>query len=108
ATGDATNFIEAAAAQTLPVTVRGDLQAEAKTFKETVGSLSLLMILPVVLLYVILCILYESYLHPITVLSSLPVALVGGLATLWIFNAQASLYAYVGMFLLMGIVKKNG
>jgi HAE1 family hydrophobic/amphiphilic exporter-1 len=47
-------------------------------------------------------------LHPITVLSSLPVALVGGLLTLWIFNAEASLYAFIGMFMLMGIVKKNG
>src|SRR6202012_5344614 len=53
-------------------------------------------------------ILYESYLHPITVLSSLPVALVGGLATLMIFGQEAALYAYIGMFLLMGIVKKNG
>jgi HAE1 family hydrophobic/amphiphilic exporter-1 len=57
---------------------------------------------------VILAILYESYLHPITVLSSLPVALVGGLLTLWLFGAEASLYAYIGMFMLMGIVKKNG
>jgi HAE1 family hydrophobic/amphiphilic exporter-1 len=57
---------------------------------------------------VILGILYESYLHPLTVLSSLPVALVGGLLTLWLFGEQASLYAFVGMFMLMGIVKKNG
>ncbi len=108
ATGDATNFIEKAAAETLPATVRGDLQGEAKTFKDTVGNLTLLMIVAVFVMYVILGILYESYLHPITVLSSLPVALVGGLATLWLFHEQASLYAYVGMFLLMGIVKKNG
>ena len=108
ATGDATNFIEAAAAQTLPVTVRGDLQGEAKTFKDTVSDLTLLMVVAVFVMYVILGILYESYLHPITVLSSLPVALVGGLATLWLCHEQASLYAYVGMFLLMGIVKKNG
>jgi HAE1 family hydrophobic/amphiphilic exporter-1 len=59
-------------------------------------------------MYVILAILYESYLHPITVLSSLPVALLGGLFTLWLFGAEASLYAYIGMFMLMGIVKKNG
>jgi HAE1 family hydrophobic/amphiphilic exporter-1 len=59
-------------------------------------------------MYVILAILYESYLHPITVLSSLPVALVGGLLTLWLFGSEASLYAYIGMFMLMGIVKKNG
>jgi multidrug efflux pump subunit AcrB len=107
-TGDATAFIEKAAAETLPLTVRGDLQGEAKTFKDTVGDLTLLMVVAVFVMYVILGILYESYLHPITVLSSLPVALVGGLATLWIFHEQASLYAYVGCFLLMGIVKKNG
>jgi HAE1 family hydrophobic/amphiphilic exporter-1 len=108
ATGDATNFIEKAAADTLPATVRGDLQGEAKTFKDTVSDLSVLMIVAIFIMYVILGILYESYLHPITVLSSLPVALVGGLATLLLFHEQASLYAYVGMFLLMGIVKKNG
>jgi HAE1 family hydrophobic/amphiphilic exporter-1 len=57
---------------------------------------------------VILGILYESYLHPITVLSALPVALIGGLATLYIFGQEASLYAFIGVFMLMGIVKKNG
>jgi HAE1 family hydrophobic/amphiphilic exporter-1 len=59
-------------------------------------------------MYVILAILYESYLHPVTVLSTLPTALVGGLLTLYLFGEQASLYAFVGMFMLMGIVKKNG
>jgi len=79
----------------------------------------------VFVMYVILGILYESYLHPITVLSTLPVALVGGLGTLFVYNfvggwlhgqgritnfapAEASLYAFIGMFMLMGIVKKNG
>ena len=66
------------------------------------------MLVAVFVMYVILAILYESYLHPITVLSSLPVALLGGLLTLWLFGAEASLYAYIGMFMLMGIVKKNG
>src|SRR5208283_2793946 len=74
----------------------------------TVRDLTPLMILAVFVMYVILAILYESYLHPLTVLSSLPVALVGGLATLMIFGETASLYAFVGMFMLMGIVKKNG
>jgi HAE1 family hydrophobic/amphiphilic exporter-1 len=59
-------------------------------------------------MYVILAILYESYVHPLTVLSTLPTALVGGLLFLWIFREEASLYAFVGMFMLMGIVKKNG
>jgi len=59
-------------------------------------------------MYVILAILYESYLHPLTVLSTLPTAMVGGLATLWLFGEEASLYAFIGLFMLMGIVKKNG
>ncbi len=66
------------------------------------------MVLAVFIMYVILAILYESYVHPLTVLSTLPTALVGGLLTLYIFGEQASLYAFVGMFMLMGIVKKNG
>jgi HAE1 family hydrophobic/amphiphilic exporter-1 len=106
--GQATDYVERTAKQTLPVGVRGSLQGEAKTFQETVSSLTILMFLAVFVMYVILAILYENYLHPITVLSSLPVALVGGLLTLWIFNAEASLYAFIGMFMLMGIVKKNG
>src|SRR6266481_3129936 len=106
--GQATDFVEKTAKQVLPAGIRGEFQGEALTFRDTVSSLTILMFLAVFVMYVILAILYESYLHPITVLSSLPVALVGGLATLWLFHEQASLYAYVGMFLLMGIVKKNG
>ncbi len=108
AIGDATQFVENAAKEILPPDVRGGLQGQALIFRETVSSLTVLMVLAVFVMYVILAILYESYLHPITVLSSLPVALVGGLLTLWIFNAEASLYAFIGMFMLMGIVKKNG
>jgi HAE1 family hydrophobic/amphiphilic exporter-1 len=66
------------------------------------------MALAVFVMYVILAILYESYVHPLTVLSTLPTALVGGLFTLLVFGQEASLYAFVGMFMLMGIVKKNG
>ncbi|MCX6967626.1 MAG: efflux RND transporter permease subunit [Verrucomicrobia bacterium] len=106
--GDAANFIEKTAAETLPSTVRGSLQGEALVFRETVASLSYLMIFAVFAMYIILGILYESYVHPITVLTALPVATVGGLATLLLFNKEASLYAFVGMFLLIGIVKKNG
>jgi HAE1 family hydrophobic/amphiphilic exporter-1 len=105
--GQATDFIEAAAKQ-LPPGVRAAPQGQALTFRETVSSLTILMLLAVFVMYVILAILYESFLHPITVLSSLPVALVGGLLTLWLFHAEASLYAFIGMFMLMGIVKKNG
>jgi HAE1 family hydrophobic/amphiphilic exporter-1 len=106
--GQATNFVEASAKEILPPEVRGSLQGEALTFRNTASDLVVLMFVAVFVMYVILAILYESYLHPITVLSSLPVALVGGLLTLWLFKEEASLYAYIGMFMLMGIVKKNG
>jgi len=106
--GDATKFIETAAAEVIPHGIQGSLQGEALVFKETITSLAILMIFAVFAMYIILGILYESYVHPLTVLSALPVATIGGLATLFLFNKEASLYAYVGMFLLIGIVKKNG
>ena len=108
AIGDATDFISKAEAEIVPPTVRASLQGEALTFRDTVRDLTILMALAVFVMYVILAILYESYVHPLTVLSTLPTALVGGLLTLYLFGEQASLYAFVGMFMLMGIVKKNG
>jgi len=108
ALGDATNFIQKSAAEVVPLGVRGELVGEAQTFASTVTSLTMLMALAVFVMYVILAILYESYVHPLTVLSTLPTALVGGLFTLLVFGQEASLYAFVGMFMLMGIVKKNG
>jgi HAE1 family hydrophobic/amphiphilic exporter-1 len=106
--GVATDFIDKLSHQIVPSTMRADFQGEALTFRSTISDLTILMVLAVFVMYVILGILYESYLHPLTVLSSLPVALVGGLATLMLFHQEASLYAYIGMFMLMGIVKKNG
>ena len=108
AVGDATDFITKTAAEVVPSTMRATLQGEAMTFQNTVRDLTILMALAVFVMYVILAILYESYIHPVTVLSTLPTALVGGLLTLFLFGEQASLYAFVGLFMLMGIVKKNG
>jgi hydrophobic/amphiphilic exporter-1 (mainly G- bacteria), HAE1 family len=108
AIGDATDHITKTAAAVVPPTLRATLQGEALTFQKTVRDLTLLMALAVFVMYVILAILYESYVHPLTVLSTLPTALVGGLATLYLFGEPATLYAFVGMFMLMGIVKKNG
>jgi HAE1 family hydrophobic/amphiphilic exporter-1 len=108
AIGDATDFITKTAAEIVPPTVRASFQGEALTFSTTVRDLTILMLLAVFVMYVILAILYESYLHPLTVLSTLPTALVGGLLTLYLFGQEASLYAFVGLFMLMGIVKKNG
>ena len=111
----ATEVIEQAAREIVPTHLRGQFQGEALTFKETMQSLTVLMVLAVFVMYVILAILYESYLHPITVLSTLPTAMVGGLATLFLYGlivngrpVEASLYAFIGLFMLMGIVKKNG
>ncbi|MBI5251201.1 MAG: efflux RND transporter permease subunit [Desulfomonile tiedjei] len=108
AIGEATEFINRTASEVVPSTMRASLQGEASTFQNTIKDMTVLMALAVFVMYVILAILYESYIHPITVLSTLPTALFGGLLTLLLFNEQASLYAFVGMFMLMGIVKKNG
>jgi len=106
--GTAMDFIKNSAAEVMPPTVRSTFQGEALIFQETFRDLLWLAALAVFVMYVILAILYESYLHPITVLSTLPTALVGGVAALLVFGEQASLYAFVGAFMLMGIVKKNG
>jgi hydrophobic/amphiphilic exporter-1 (mainly G- bacteria), HAE1 family len=106
--GDATDYITKTAAEMVPPGVRAGLEGEALTFNDTVRNLTILMVLAVFVMYVILAILYESYVHPLTVLSTLPPALVGGLLTLYFFGQEASLYAFVGLFMLMGIVKKNG
>jgi HAE1 family hydrophobic/amphiphilic exporter-1 len=106
--GDVTDFIQKTADKIVPSTMRATFQGDALVFRSVVSDLTILMFFAVFVMYCILGILYESYLHPITVLSSLPVALVGGLATLLLFHQEASLYAYIGMFMLMGIVKKNG
>ena len=105
---DAVNHIETVAKDVVPVGMRAEFQGEALTFRDTARSLIVLLALAVFVMYVILAVLYESFLHPITVLSTLPTALVGGLATLLLFHEEASLYAMIGLFMLMGIVKKNG
>ena len=86
----------------------GTFQGEALVFQQLVSSLIPLIAGAFFVMYIILGILYESYVHPITVLSTLPPAIVGGLGTLWMFHSTLSLYSIIGLFLLMGIVKKNG
>ena len=108
ALGDVTTYIDKTAAQILPGTVHGELQGEGLVLQQLFSALPLLVIAAVFVMYVILGILYESYVHPITVLSTLFPAVVGGLGTLWLFNSSLSLYSVIGLFLLMGIVKKNG
>ena len=108
ALGDVTDFIEKTAAQVLPPTVKGEMQGEGLVLQQLFRALPFLILAAVFVMYVILGILYESYVHPVTVLSTLFPAVVGGLLTLWLFNSTLSLYSVIGLFLLMGIVKKNG
>ncbi len=108
ALGDVANFINKTAAEVLPPTVKGELQGEGLVLEQLFDALPFLVIAAVFVMYVILGILYESYVHPVTVLSTLFPAVVGGLFTLWVFGSTLSLYSVIGLFLLMGIVKKNG
>ena len=106
--GNATEFINKTAAQVVPSSVMTQFQGQAMLFQQTVISMAIMAVVAIFVMYVILGILYESWIHPITVLTSLPVAVVGGLATLLILDQTLSMYAGIGMFMLMGIVKKNG
>lgn len=106
--GNATKTLEDTTRKVMPEGVSGSLQGEAEQFKESVASLGILIIVAIFIKYIILGILYESYVHPLTILTTLPVATFGGFATLFIFRSELSLYAYVGVFMLLGIVAKNG
>jgi HAE1 family hydrophobic/amphiphilic exporter-1 len=111
AIGDATKFIEDSFVQIQAQypSVQSTFQGEALVFRQLFRALPLLLIGAIFVMYVILGILYESYVHPITVLfPAIVPAVVGGLATLWIFGSTLSLYSVIGLFLLLGIVKKNG
>jgi len=106
--GKATTRLNALSAQTLPTGVVGTLAGEAQQFQQTLSGMGILLLVAIFVMYVILGILYESYIHPITVLSTLPTAGVGGLLTLYLGGMDLSLYAFIGLFLLIGLVKKNG
>ncbi|MGB3082176.1 MAG: efflux RND transporter permease subunit, partial [Candidatus Omnitrophota bacterium] len=108
ALGDATKDLTNAANETLPPEISGKFQGQAQEFEEAVGGFSVLLFVAIFIMYVILGILYESYIHPFTVLTTLPVAAFGGLATLLLFRSEISIYAYIGIFMLLGIVSKNG
>jgi HAE1 family hydrophobic/amphiphilic exporter-1 len=92
----------------LPVTVITSFQGNAQAFQASLTSVPLLIVAALVVVYLILGILYESYIHPLTILSTLPSAGVGALATLMLFHMDFSLIALIGIILLIGIVKKNG
>ncbi len=108
ATGDATTALGQAAQEILPPSVVGSPAGASQQFIQTVKAMVGLLLVALFVMYIILGILYESYIHPLTVLSTLPVASLGGLATLQLFGMTLDLYGFIGLFLLLGLIKKNG
>ncbi len=104
--GDAVDQIQQAAERLLPATVTTTFQGAAQAFQQA-GNLWLLLIVAILVIYIVLGILYESYIHPITILSGLPSAGFGALVTLMLFRVELNIYSFVGLIMLIGIVKKN-
>jgi HAE1 family hydrophobic/amphiphilic exporter-1 len=107
--GQATEAVQRAQAELkIPTTVNATFQGNAQAFQESLSTVPNLIVGALVVVYLILGVLYESYVHPITILSTLPSAGVGALAILMLFGFDFSLIALIGIILLIGIVKKNG
>jgi HAE1 family hydrophobic/amphiphilic exporter-1 len=108
ALGDAVSAFNNLAGRLLPATITANFQGTAQVFEASIRNLGLLLVVAILVIYIVLGILYESFIHPFTILSALPLAGVGALVTLLIFNAQLDIYSFVGLILLVGLVKKNG
>ena len=105
--GDVVSEVQSIAKETLPSTISTTFQGAAKAFQNSLGNLWILLIVAIMVVYIVLGILYESYIHPITILSGLPSAGFGALVTLYIFHMDLNIYAFVGLIMLIGIVEKN-
>ena len=105
--GQATDEVEEAAKQILPANITGTFQGSAKLFQDSMRNMGLLLMIAVLVVYIVLGVLYESYIHPLTILSGLPSAGFGALLTLLLFHIDLSIYSFVGLIMLIGIVKKN-
>lgn len=105
--GDAVNLIETRAKRELPPTISTSFQGTAQAFKDSFSGFWLLLALAIFVIYLVLGVLYESYIHPITILSGLPAAGFGALLTLMVFKSDLNIYGLVGIIMLIGIVKKN-
>jgi len=107
ALGDVVSKVQGLATQTLPAGITTDFQGAAKAFQSSLGNLWVLLIVAILVVYIVLGILYESYIHPLTILSGLPSAGFGALLTLYLFHMDLNIYAFVGLIMLIGIVEKN-
>ncbi len=107
ALGDAVNAVERLARNTLPATISASFQGQAQAYQASLVGLGVLLTLTIVVIYVLLGVLYESFIHPLTILSGLPSAGLGAIVTLMLFHKELNLYGFVGIIMLIGIVKKN-
>ncbi|MBI4384049.1 MAG: efflux RND transporter permease subunit [Nitrospinae bacterium] len=106
--GDAIGKIQAVVAEMrVPDTITASFQGSAQVFQSSLVGMGMLMIMAVLAIYIVLGILYESFIHPVTILSGLPTAGLGALITLMAFHMELNMYGFVGMIMLIGIVKKN-
>ena len=105
--GDALSRVAQVTKDTVPEGVTGQFQGAAAAFQGALSNLAVLLIIAVLVVYIVLGILYESYIHPLTILSGLPSAAFGALLTLILFRMDLNIYAFVGMIMLIGIVEKN-
>jgi HAE1 family hydrophobic/amphiphilic exporter-1 len=105
--GDAVSAVQHMAGQTLPATISTGFSGTAQAFQASQQGLAFLLLLAVLVIYIVLGILYESFIHPLTILSGLPFAGFGALLTLVVFRTELSIYAFVGIIMLVGLVKKN-
>jgi hydrophobic/amphiphilic exporter-1 (mainly G- bacteria), HAE1 family len=105
--GEAISHVEDTAHRILPPTVSTAFQGAAKAFRGSLTNLWVLLVIAIAVVYIVLGILYESYIHPLTILSGLPSAGFGALVTLTLFRMDLNIYAFVGLIMLIGIVKKN-
>jgi HAE1 family hydrophobic/amphiphilic exporter-1 len=108
ALGTAVAEVERAAQEILPASITTNFAGTAEAFQQSQGGLLFLLIIAVLVIYLVLGILYESFIHPITILSALPFATFGALVSLLLFHTDLNIYAYVGIIMLVGLVKKNG
>jgi multidrug efflux pump subunit AcrB len=105
--GMATDHVQQVANALLPATITTSFEGSAKVFQQSMTNLGLLLFIAIGVVYIVLGALYESYIHPLTILSGLPSAGLGALITLWIFGDELNIYSFVGLIMLIGIVKKN-
>ncbi len=105
--GTATTRVKQVADRILPATITTSFEGQARTFQQSMSNLGLLLFVAIGVVYIVLGSLYESYIHPITILSGLPSAGFGALVTLYAFHNELNIYSFVGLILLIGLVKKN-